>query len=232
MTTPQAPRFAVGLDLALVSDFTGLVVLQRTSAAPASHPSWRAIHIERLPKGTGHPAICAHVGRVVAELGPAPQPHRPGRWELAVDATGVGGPIVADLRETIPNAVGVTITGGDVEVGSTDARVSKSVLIGGVQVALERRRLTINGGLPDADLLIGELLAYEAKETAAGAQTWNARQGENDDLVLATALALWLGNRRLRSRHRAWVYTPAKSGRVLPREWSPLDSAGWMRRPG
>jgi hypothetical protein len=206
------PLYAIGVDLALVADHSAVVVLQRTGWVE-QRPTFHAIHAERLPRGVGHPLVVSHVARVCRALNAGARPS----WLLAVDATGVGAPILADLRDVIPRAVGVTISGGESAGGTrADARVSKAVLVGGLQVALERRRLSIDPTQAHADLLVGELAAYTAETTSSGATTWNARAGANDDLVLSLALAWWLGNRDAR---RPATVSSAANRSVVPRAW-------------
>jgi len=48
--------------------------------------------------------------------------------------------------------------------------------------------------LPFADDLVRELSDFRVKLTARGRATYAARLGGHDDLVVAVALAVWLGN--------------------------------------
>ena len=49
---------------------------------------------------------------------------------------------------------------------------------------------------PEAALLVQELLNFQVKVTTAGNDTYGVwREGQHDDLVLATAVALWFGER-------------------------------------
>ncbi len=57
--------------------------------------------------------------------------------------------------------------------------------------AFENERLKIAKGLPLAGAFIGELQAFQVRLTAKGRDTYAARSGEHDDLVLAVALAVW-----------------------------------------
>ncbi len=59
--------------------------------------------------------------------------------------------------------------------------------------AFENRRLKIAKGLPLAGALMGELWAFKVRFTAKGRDTYAARSGEHDDLVMAVALAVWFG---------------------------------------
>jgi hypothetical protein len=116
---------------------------------------------------------------------------------LAVDATGVGAPVVDLFKRERMNAQlePIQITGGDAvtrEGGVT--RVPKRDLVSTAQVALQTGRLKIAPELPDADALVRELQNFQVKinlETAHDSYgAW--REGTHDDLVLAVALALWI----------------------------------------
>jgi len=63
-------------------------------------------------------------------------------------------------------------------------------------VLLQAARLNVAPALPDAVLLRQELLNFRVKISAAAHDTYGAwREGQHDDLVLATALACWWSER-------------------------------------
>ncbi len=119
---------------------------------------------------------------------------------LAPDYTGVGRPLVDDLRASGITATvrPVTLTGG-LQVTPNDAagyNVPKRSLVAVLQLLLQSRRLTIARSLPDAAVLAKELTTFKVKVTTAGAETLEAwREQDHDDLVLALAFALWLAER-------------------------------------
>jgi hypothetical protein len=60
---------------------------------------------------------------------------------------------------------------------------------------LQDRRLKVVGGLPLASLRADEPAAFRVKVTLAGNETFESwRERDHDDLVLAVALALWVGS--------------------------------------
>jgi hypothetical protein len=66
-----------------------------------------------------------------------------------------------------------------------------------VQVALQTDKLKIASALPEAENLSRELQGFQVKITEAANDTYGAwRDGAHDDLVLAVALALYVGNKR------------------------------------
>jgi hypothetical protein len=116
---------------------------------------------------------------------------------LAIDQTGVGRPIVDLFFEAnLPCAIyPVTITAGLTE-GKAEGghHVPKKNLVAVLQMLLGQRRLRAPKGIPFGDVLMRELQNFQVKITAAGNETFAAwRENAHDDLVLAVALAAWLG---------------------------------------
>lgn len=144
-------------------------------------------HLERIALNTPYPAIVERVVRMVTN---APLK---GRVDLVVDATGVGRPVVDMFRAAGLDLTAVTITSGNAASGDgRDWRVPKRDLVVGLQVLLQEGRLKIAKGLPEADALVQELLAFKVKIDATTAHdSYNAREGAHDDLVLAAAMACW-----------------------------------------
>jgi hypothetical protein len=158
------------------------------------------IHLHRYPLGTPYPTIVAETVSLVRS--PELKPARHDCLGLAIDQTGVGGPVL-DLfrREEMPaEVVGVTITAGSGsrwDERDNKAFVSKVELVGTVQSLLQTGRLKIVSSLRYADLLRRELLNFQVKITPSANETFGAwREGSHDDLVLALALAAWLGERQ------------------------------------
>jgi hypothetical protein len=89
---------------------------------------------------------------------------------------------------------GHAVTAGDV----SGLHVPKKELVGTLQVLLQTRRLQVARTLTDAAVLIRELENYRTKVTTARQETLESwREGRHDDLVLAVAMAAWLGEQAL-----------------------------------
>ena len=88
----------------------------------------------------------------------------------------------------------VTITSGRAvtPIMRYDWHVAKIQLVGAIRAALESQRLKVPPGLEHADTLKRELQDFKVKITDAANETFSAREGAHDDLVLATALPIWL----------------------------------------
>src|SRR5262249_48673747 len=118
--------------------------------------------------------------------------------QLVVDQTGCGRPVVDLIKAAKLEAklVPVTITAGLSESHSSDGwHVAKVILISGVQVLLQERRLRFAASLPETPTLVKELQSYRVRVTPAANETFNAREGQHDDLLLAVCLAVWAGQR-------------------------------------
>jgi hypothetical protein len=181
-----------GLDLGQSQDYTALAVVERATR-PDPERAGKTVyhfavrHLQRWPLGTACPAVAADVQALFA--GPPLQDSA-----LAVDQTGVGRAVVDLFR-----AAGIgaslrpfTITHGESGKGST---VAKKNLVGAVQVPLQAGRLKIAESLPLAPVLAEELGLFRVKVTASANETFEAwRERDHDDLVLALALALYVGS--------------------------------------
>jgi hypothetical protein len=186
--------FLIGLDPGQAVDPAAVVVVERSPVAGALSPTVYAVrHARRLPLGTPYPAV---VSAVVALAG---SPELSGRVELVVDHGGAGRPVVDLLRKAAPcKVVPVTITSGRAVSIARDGalRVPKRQLVQTVRLLLRGRRLRIASSLPEAASLLSELQNFRMRLTGPGRETYGARSGAHDDLVLSTSLACWWGELR------------------------------------
>jgi hypothetical protein len=195
--------FILGLDLGQAGDYTALAVLEQTWPEPddtTTHYDVR--HLERMPLGTSYPEVVARVGQRVQALTALDA-----SATLVVDQTGVGRPVVDLLRDAaLPcRLVPIMITGGQTvtqieeQVGwvkEIGFHVPKRDLVG-VLAVLQSERIHVARDLPEAQLLVQELLNFRVKISLTGRDSYGAgeewRDGAHDDLVLAVALAAWYG---------------------------------------
>ncbi len=181
-------RFIVGLDLGQAHDFSAFAVVE--PYAPDGRPRFDCVALRRFPLKTPYPVIVAKV-KGILEVPPLRGA------DLVVDQTGVGRAVIDELERAglTGSLYSVTITGGDtVNREGFTRRVPKKDLVSALSVSLQTGRLRIAAELPFADVLRGELLAFRAKISAEGRETFGAwREGTHDDLVLALALAVWHG---------------------------------------
>ncbi len=192
----------IGLDLGQAKDFTALGIIEcvrsvNTFNGKDEITQLNCIHLQRWQLRTSYPAIVADVVKMINGLMPYQSPdYKP---VLAVDATGVGAPVVDLFKREKINAElrPIQIVGGaniSEEFGMT--RVPKRDLVSVVQVALQNRTLKIANELSEAETLARELQNFTVKITDSANDVYGAwREGTHDDLVLAVALALWTANK-------------------------------------
>lgn len=178
--------FYVGVDLGQKRDFTAIAVAERALSLHAwmpSHDRTLAIrYLARVPLGTPYTMVARRVQTLVWQLN--------GNCSVAIDATGLGAPVVDLLREAnlACELAPVVITGGDKQNHSAGVwRVPKRDLIGGLQLLLEKGDLQICKQLRESGALVRELIDMRTT-TLRGAT-------EHDDLVMAVALACWQADR-------------------------------------
>ena len=184
-------RYLIGLDLGQSQDYTALVVAEQHGTPPQA--SYDIRHLERFALGTPYPAIVAHVQTLMQ----TPALHR--QSTLVVDATGVGKAVLDMLVQARLEPIAVTIHGGEkVQHEGRHWRVPKRDLVGVLQVLLQTQRLKVAEALPLAQVLVQELLNFKVTIDPRTAHDSYAawREGMHDDLVLATALAVWWGERQ------------------------------------
>jgi hypothetical protein len=218
----NAISYIVGLDLGQASDFTALAILERRrpydgldspvetfhvhrnwygldtvavrSGAPKTEMTHAVRHLERFPLGTPYPTIC----ECLVELFERPPLVNA---TLVVDQTGVGRAVLDLISRARPRATirPITITAGHTIVpDGAGWHVPKKELVSTLQVLLQSRRLQVARQLPMAPLLGKELEAFRVKITASANETFESwRERDHDDLVLAVALAAWVGERGL-----------------------------------
>ena len=236
MSKEQDAVRLIGVDLGQQRDYTAISVTERVPVAtgtstkepyfdpdtyrarwhlvPDARPEYHVRHLERPPLGTPYTDVVARVVELVKTLG--------GNPILAVDATGVGRPVIDMLWKTLKEELegtnifvdrcAVTITGGDSVTRNPDGggfRVPKRDLISATLVLLQNGHLKIADALPLKDALVKELLNFRLKINISTAhdsyEAW--REGDHDDLVLSVAMACWAGERFLRKPELATVYS-------------------------
>lgn len=173
--------FYTGLDLGQAQDYTALIVVEQVA-----YTHFHTVGIKRYPLGTAYPVIVDDVCAL--------REQKLGHTPLIIDGTGVGRAVVDLFRAKLHRgAVAVQITAGGTAQEAEDGywHVPKRDLIGAVQVLLQQGQLKFDASHPEAAALVKELENYQVKITAAANDTYNARDGLHDDLVLALALAVW-----------------------------------------
>lgn len=185
----------VGLDLGQAADFTAACILRRRASPDPARPEeghYDLMNLRRYELGTSYPAVVDRVSVAVRGL---PGEHR----ALAVDQTGVGRPVVDMLyAKALPCSLyPITITAGGQATRAEDGwHVPKKELVTTLVVLYQQGRMRADKELPNAGLLEKEVQNFRMRITKAGNETFEAwREGAHDDLVLAVAMATWVGER-------------------------------------
>jgi hypothetical protein len=182
-----------GLDLGQGRDCTAIAILERSYRSVNAYRGPWVVHydlrfLERIPAGMPYAAIRDQLAERFTK------PELSGT-HLAIDHTGVGKAILELFRNDDVEAeiVPITVTAGASAVWSEGTwLVPKKDLVGELQVVLQGRRFHFPPTMPFADTLAKELLNFQVKLTPTtndAITLW--REGRDDDLVLATAIAVW-----------------------------------------
>jgi hypothetical protein len=201
-------RFVMAVDVGQAHDYTAVSILHSwpTREKVGEWPNEKVVedrrhdlvHLERF-RDISYPEQIRRVQERYADLERhaetlAGEPS----VSLVVDATGVGKPILDAFREAKLRPRGVIITGGETSSHADGLdRVPKRELVTTLQVALQSKRLRIAEELPLAELLLKEFRGFKVQITLSGHARFGNdvgqwREADHDDLVLATALAVWL----------------------------------------
>jgi hypothetical protein len=180
----------------------------------STNPSiYRIGWLGRLPLKTPYPAVIARIQHIMSRL--------PQSTDLVVDFGGVGRGIYDMIVDAGLDPIGVTMTGGfEVHWTGQTATVPKSTLVSKLVARLHAGELFVYGDLVDWPVLRRELENFRPEVTRAGQETWNARSGQHDDLVIATALCCWYlegGGRPYKGLFD--FYRELATGKVGSEEW-------------
>jgi hypothetical protein len=178
-------------------EFSAVAVLEKSYvprpdvyAAQVGHYAIR--HLERFAPGTPYAEMTDRLAEIFAADAVA------GGF-LVIDETAIGKPVLNIFQDAGIDAMlgRLTVTAGMKAMFDQGLwLVPKKELVGVMQVLLQGRRLQIAPTLVEADLLIRELQNFRARPPAReSSEVLDWRDGAHDDLVLATAIAAWEGER-------------------------------------
>jgi hypothetical protein len=179
-------RFFVGLDLGKLEDHSAVTIIERVT--DGDYYRYECRYLERYPLGRPYPRIVESVGDLLVRVPLAKN------CRLVIDNSGVGVAVADMFKEAGIPYTGVTITGG-VGWHRESARrwhVSKHMLVSTVQKFLSSEALGISRQLQAAALLRAELQNFRVKVSKAANEVYEAREGQQDDLVLSLAIALFV----------------------------------------
>lgn len=167
----------VGVDLARRQDYAAAVHLT------PGEVGWRLASAEQIPHSADYAQLASYAA-ALADRGAV----------VAVDATGVGAPVLEDTRKRTDVPVwGVTIHGGRKprQSGKFDLSLPKRGLIENGRHLLDAGRLVIPRTAPGADLLVSQLAQLAPIRRRGRKPALEARIG-HDDVAFAGLVAAWM----------------------------------------
>ena len=218
------PDFAIGIDLGQVRDYTALVLLQRIE--PVDNPSgdgmlvqphYHLRQVKRFPRRTETPAVITYLENLMN------RPTLKGRVALIADASGMGGPIVQQMKRHGLGTIPMIITGG---AQANGYNVPKANLVMRLKLLLEQRRLKIPMTLKLLRELVEEFTNFKMGYTPSRHATYSAASGYHDDIIIALALACNYFERRPAPMMIHATILPGVGARVLPE----VNLDYWIRR--
>lgn len=204
LTTTKVDFF-VGIDIGQINDSTAIAVVERHRAVPREGIRWPdvqaearkearetphrldLVHTHCIPLGVQYPAQVAEILEIMRSpwLRGAP---------VYLDATGVGlGPFQMLRKEGLRNMHSIKITGstGPAKETPDGWNVGKAELVTAVQIEMQCGRLRLGSRVPNAATLQRELKEFRQRQSPSGHLSFNAREGQHDDLVLALSYAVF-----------------------------------------
>lgn len=169
-------RFFIGVDLGKERDYTAIVVIEQARHTLQERDPVTFAHLtrtelslrnaQRIPLGTPYPDVVLHISNMLHNG------RLDGSLTLLIDATGLGIPVVDQLRRSKLNCKLEPIV---------FTKQTKRDLIANLQILLERNQLRMAHNLKLLDAVLDELSNFRED----GSHT------THDDLACALALAAW-----------------------------------------
>jgi hypothetical protein len=119
---------------------------------------------------------------------------------IIVDKTGVGAPVVENIRRNKGLPVqGVTITGGEVvnQPATNEFNVPKSHLVTALMDIVQRKRFKVVHGVDNEKEFFEQVdnFGYKINRETANMSYEALQEKVHDDLVISAALAIWFAER-------------------------------------
>lgn len=214
---PQVDMWIVSADLGKKRDYTAIAVLQVVGGLILVR------HVERFPIGTKYPDIRARVKQIVSS------PKFPNAI-LVVDGTGVGEPVVDEMRADGLNPIAFVLKGtGRARTEKTDGGfvTERRCYVPKIDVVDLGRMLSEEGILkvvrdcPFEDVAKKEFGNFRVRLSEAGRQKFGAwRDSEHDDIVLAILIGSYIGWRAVRRAAAAPASTQVETpSSKMSRTW-------------
>lgn len=225
------------MDLAALQDFSALVVIEAKGTmrmvewiGPDSEvglPTTKRRPVEMMPLGqvdVRYVEIFPHGMKykdihlsLHQRLARVPTPRY-----FVVDQTGVGNGVIEIFDDLSPIGITFIPNGAPTLVAPQRYRVAKRDLIGIPQVLFQNEVLRIGESVPNAEMLVKQLLAFKMKISASGHDSYEAMQErDHDDLVNALAMGCWIATQIISVNALAELEKIRQESRGEPPQISP-----------
>jgi hypothetical protein len=197
----KVDAWVVGVDLGKSIDSTAIGIIhhtiqgtdkwilnhERQTRREEAIQRFDLVHLQRLPLGMNYVSQALAIGEIMQR-----EPLKSAGAKLVVDQSGVGVGVVDLMEANGLRPIRLQITAGAEETQEGRIhRVAKTILISRLEAAMHAKELHVAAALSEADALREELKDFQRHVTASGANTWSARAGKHDDIVLATSYGIW-----------------------------------------
>lgn len=163
----------------------------------------RLIRAERMPVGSEFPDNKARLLRIARQL---IESTWFADWKLVIEANGIGGPYIDELRPRLPLGKVMKIT--TVALSRDDKPVAKSGWVMPRQAGLDNLRAGMELQQVKIDKTLRDKEGGKDLQKELRTMVWNGRrpeaqQGAHDDLVMSWALGYWVATKILPRTVRA-----------------------------
>ncbi|MGJ5177409.1 hypothetical protein ACQR16_06045 [Bradyrhizobium oligotrophicum] len=197
----KVDAWVVGVDLGKSIDNTAIGIIHHTVKGTDdwvvndAAGVWRErslqrfdlLHLKRLPLGMNYVSQAHAIGELMHR-----EPLRSVGAKLVIDQSGVGAGVVDLMEANGLRPIRLQITAGAEQSRDGNVhRVAKTILISKLEAAMHSKELHVAAELTEAESLRDELRDFQRHVTASGTNTWSARAGKHDDIVLAVSYGIW-----------------------------------------
>ena len=217
--TEHRPQVMICLDIGQATDHTARCVflfqpwLQGPDDTAILNPHFpiKCIELHQYPIHTKYTNIVSETEEVYNRLSSWKR-KKDGEIEktdkVVIIDNGQAGRAVAEMFNVF-SPIRINITGGykpNYDEDTAAFNIPKADLVGAMQFGMQSGRMQFLKGLKFAPILIKEFANFKMKPTAAGNVQFEARVGENDDLLLSAALgAWWVFDKKLVGKPLLWI---------------------------
>jgi hypothetical protein len=191
-------RLFVGVDLGYAQDYSAAVCLEQLWT-PAGISHYRVASVVRWNLRTDYSQVAVELRRVEEQL----KTYAASKGKLCypvfiIDCTGVGEGVFILVKREMPNADlwKCYLTGGTeprVDYSERTVYLPKNQGVSTLNALFDSDCIHFTTKLALIEAIKGELRAFRAKISSEGRESFNAKAGAHDDILVATLLGAWIG---------------------------------------